>query len=171
MNAVFTAAAAVAAAVLVLCGGAGAASRPAVDVWWLQGAIQGDRFEITAGQWAEQHARTPEARALAAQLVGDHRHSLSDAIELAHQLHVTVPTSPSPLQRWQIIILKGMQPGTQYDQGYTSLEVQDHMLDITDTKLEIAAGRSPAAVAAAKKDLKMLQVHLMLSQKAWRATV
>ena len=170
MKAVFAAAAA-ASALLVLGGGAGAVSKPAVDAWWLQSSIQGDRFEITAGLWAEQHARTPEAKALAAQLVGDHRHSLGDAVELAHKLHVTVPTSPSPLQRWQILILKGMQPGTQYDQGYTSLEVQDHMMDITDTKLEISAGSSPAAVAAAKKELKMLQVHLMLSQKAWRATV
>jgi putative membrane protein len=167
---ILVAAAAAVAALLALGGGAGAVSKPAVDAWWLQGSIQGDRFEVTAGMWAEQHARTPEARALAAQLVGDHRHSLDEAIALAHQLHVSVPATPSPMQRWLILTLKNMQTGTPYDQAYTSLEVQDHMQDITDTKLEIAAGRSPAAVAQAKKELKMLKVHLMLSQKAWHAT-
>ena len=76
------------------------------------------------------------------------------------------------MQRWLILTLKNnMKAGTQYDQAYTSLEVQDHMQDIADTKLEIAGGKVPAAVDAAKKELKMLKVHLMLSQKAWRATV
>jgi predicted outer membrane protein len=170
MKAVLAAAAAV-TVLLALGGGAGAVSKPAVDTWWLQGSIQGDRFEITAGMWAEQHAKTPEAKALAAQLVGDHRHSLQDAIALAHQLNIPVPSSPSPMQRWLILTLKAMPTGTQYDQAYTSLEVQDHMMDIEDTNLELAAGKSTAAIAAAKKELKMLKVHLMLSQKAWHATV
>jgi predicted outer membrane protein len=170
MKALLAAAGAV-LALLVLGGGAAAVSKPAVDTWWLQGSIQGDRFEITAGTWAEQHARTPEAKALAAQLVGDHQHSLGNAITLAHQLHVAVPSAPSPMQQWLILTLKGMKKGTPYDQAYTSLEVQDHTMDITDTKLEIAAGHSPAAVSMAKKELAMLKVHLMLSQKAWRATV
>jgi predicted outer membrane protein len=165
------AAAAAVAALLALGGGAGAVSKPALDAWWVQSSIQGDRFEITAGTWAEQHARTPEAKALAAQLVGDHQHSLKDTIALAHELHVSVPGTPSPMQRWLILTLKNMQTGTPYDQAYTSLEVQDHMQDITDANLEAAAGHSPAAVAAAKQELKMLKVHLMLSQKAWRATI
>lgn len=167
----FLAAAAALAALLALGGGAGAVSKPALDAWWVQSSIQGDRFEITAGTWAEQHARTPEAKALAAQLVGDHQHALNGAIALANDLHVTVPSAPSPMQRWLILTLKNMKLGTPYDQAYTSLEVQDHMQAITNAKLEIAAGHSPAAVAVAKKALKMLEVHLMLAQKAWRATI
>jgi putative membrane protein len=168
---VVLAAAASAAAMLILAGGGGAASKLTVDSWWLQSSIQGDRFEITMGQWAEQHAQTPEAKALAAQVVGDHSHSLTEAIALAHKLNVPVPNAPSPLQRWQILTVKGMPAGDKFDQSYTSLEVQDHMMDIEDTQLEIAAGRSPAAIAAAKKELRMLKVHLMLSQRAWKATV
>src|SRR5437762_2087339 len=102
------------AALLALGGGAGAVSSPALDQWWLSGAIQGHRFELQAGSYAEIHARTPEARALAAQLVGDNRHSLTEARALALRLHFAVPRAPSGLQQWLFLNLKAMHRGTVY---------------------------------------------------------
>jgi putative membrane protein len=157
-------------ALLMLGGGAGAVSKPAVDTWWLQGAIQGDRFEIGTGYHAEHWAKTPEAKALAAQLVGDHHHSLTEAVQLAHSLHVSVPRAMSGLQRWTFLTLQTMNRGTRYDQAYTAMEVQDHMQDIADAQLEIKAGQVPAVVELAKKELRTLRVHLMLAQKAWTAS-
>ena len=158
------------AALLVIGGGAGAVSGSPIDQWWLQGAIQGDRFEVAGGVYAEKNAQTPEARALAAQLVGDHRHSLGNAIGLARHLGIAVPKAPSPVQQWLIVTLKGMKSGSAYDQAYTSLAVKDHMQDIADTQLEIKSGRIPAVVTMAKHELKTLKVHLILAQKAMHAS-
>jgi predicted outer membrane protein len=160
-----------AAALLALGGAAGAAPRPPVDTWWLQSSIQGDRFEIAVGSWAESRAQTPEAKALAAQLVGDHTQSLRDATALARRINVAVPSGVSGLQAWLLLNLKSTPQGTAFDQALTSLEVQDHMLDISDTKLEIEAGAVPAAVEQARHELRTLRVHLMLAQKAWHATI
>ena len=104
------------------------------------------------------------------QLVGDHTHSLGEAVQLARQLHISVPRSPTGLQRWTTLTLKHMNRGTGFDSSYSAMEVQDHQQDIADTQLEIAAGQNPAVVNMAKKELRMLKVHLMLSQKAWTAS-
>src|SRR5438477_7063117 len=116
MKALLAAAAAV-AALLALGGGAGAVTKPPVDTWWLQSSIQGDRFEIGVGYHAERWARTPEARALAAQLVGDHSHAIGNAVQLAHSLHISVPRSGSGMQRWIMLTLASMHRGTAYDQA------------------------------------------------------
>jgi len=169
MKALLAAAAAV-AALLMLGGGAGAVTKPPVDTWWLQNSIQGDRFEIGAGTYAEHRAMTPEARALAAQLVGDHRHSIGNTVQLARSLHISVPRATTGMQRWITLTLKSMHRGTAYDQAYTAMEVQDHMQSIANAQLELEAGRVPAVVSMAKKELRMLKVHLMLAQKAWTAS-
>jgi hypothetical protein len=69
-----------------------------------------------------------------------------------------------------MLTLQSMHRGQAYDQAYTAMEVQDHMQAIANAQLEIKAGRIPAVVAMAKKDLRMLKVHLMLAQKAWTAS-
>jgi predicted outer membrane protein len=158
------------AALLALGGGAGAVSGSPVDKWYLTGSIQGDRFEAGLGTFAEHWAMTPEARALAAQLVGDHTHSLGDAVALANQLHMAVPRTPNGVQRWITLTLKAQHRGKAWDNSYAAMEVQDHIQDIADTQLEIASGKVPAVVNMAKKELRMLKVHLMLSQKAWTAS-
>jgi predicted outer membrane protein len=168
MKALLATAAAV-AALLALGGGAGAVTKPPVDAWWLQTAIQGDRFEIATSYHAEHWANTPEAKALAAQLVGDHQHAIGNAVQLARSLHVSVPRVMSGLQRWTFLTLQSMNRGTHYDQAYTAMEVQAHMQAIANAQLEVKAGRVPAVVSLAKKELRTLRVHLMLAQKAWTA--
>jgi predicted outer membrane protein len=169
MKALLAAAAAV-AALLMLGGGASAVTKPPVDTWWLQGSIQGNRFDIATSYHAERWAKTPEAKALAAQLVGDNRHSLGNAVQLAHSLHMSVPRTMAGLQRWTSLTLGSMIRGTRYDQAYTAMEVQNHMQAIANAQLEVKAGRVPAVVSMAKKELRMLKVHLILAQKAWTAS-
>jgi hypothetical protein len=64
--------------------------------------------------------------------------------------------------------------GTQFPasgvQAYTAMEVQDHTQAIANAQLELKAGKVPAVVSMAKKELRMLKVHLMLAQKAWTAS-
>lgn len=169
MKALLAAAGAV-LALLALGGGAGAVAKPAVDTWWLQSTIQGDRFEIGVGYHAERWAKTPEARALAAQLVGDHNHAIGNAMHLTQKLHISVPRTSTGMERWIMLTLGSMHRGTAYDQAYTAMEVQDHMQAIADAQLEVKAGHVPAVVSMAKQTLRMLKVHLALAQKAWMAS-
>src|SRR3954471_19124747 len=91
-------------AALALASAAHGSSVSGLDKTWLQGAIQGDRFEIAGGKIA-QKSQNPAVRALGARLVKDHAESLSEARRLARRLHVHVPKGPTETQGWQLDIL------------------------------------------------------------------
>jgi putative membrane protein len=159
-----------AAALLALSGGAGAASTtPPFDQWFLQASIQGDRFEVAGGTFAQQHSGNSAVKTLAVRLVKDHSKSLSDSIKLAHSLHVSVPPAATPSQQWELQQVKSMS-GSDFDRAYASLEVKDHQEDISMAQDELKMGQDPQVKAEAKKDLPMLKMHLLLSQKALKAT-
>ena len=170
MKKALIAAAATAVVLLAVGGGAGAVAVPAFDQAWLQHSIQGDRFEITGGMWAERHAQTPQVKALAAQVVGNHRHALNEAVKVAHELGIKVPMAPSDTQKWQLQQLKTMS-GQKFERAYTTLEIADHMEDIEQTQMELQKGSSAAIKHLASTALPMLRVHLMLSKLAYKAAV
>lgn len=135
-----------------------------LDAFWLQSAIQGDRFEIEGGQLAQQLGTTQEVRDLGARLVADHTQSLNDAISLAEQLQVEVPDQPTPTEQWQLQIMQTMS-GAELDQQYLALEVADHKQDIEEAQTEVDQGETSNVKDEASKDLPVLQDHLVTAQQ------
>jgi putative membrane protein len=140
-----------------------------LDKEYLKTSIEGDRFEIQGGRLAEQRSTSKVVRALGARLVKDHSKSLSDAEQLARQIGVDIPKTPSPSEQWELGILRE-RTGHAFDRGYTSLEVKDHMQDISEASDEASDGSMAAVVSDAKTELPMLRKHLRLSRAALKTT-
>jgi putative membrane protein len=139
------------------------------DEEWLMMSIQGDRFEIAGGQLAQQKGTTQQVRDLGARLVADHSKSLQDAIDVANKLGIEVPDSPSPSQQWELRAVARFH-GSNFDRGYSDLEVQDHIQDITEAEDEVDKGCNREIKQLAADDLPVLREHLALAQAALRAS-
>jgi putative membrane protein len=157
----------------VVIGAAGMQASPAratatyspLDEYMLQSSIHGDRFEIAGGRLAAARAATPAVRSLGRRLVRDHAKSLGEAVTVARRLGIRVPTTPSTTQEWELRTVRSMS-GLPFDAAYAYLEVQDHKLDIEDTKTELSQGLNPSIRSLARTDLPVLRTHLKLSKRA-----
>src|SRR4051812_34317561 len=160
-------------ALLALGGSASGTTRagvPAFDQTWLQHTIQGNRAEVTAGIFAEHRAKTPQVRALAAQLAGNHQHALKQSIGIARQLGIEVPTSPTPTQQWLLTQMKTMTVA-QFERFYTAYNAADHQQEIEEAQEAVKLASVPAVQKLARTTVPMLKVHLLFSRLAYNAAV
>jgi putative membrane protein len=164
--------AAVAAAALLLAPAAAhaAATYSPLDEQILRTSIQGDRFEIAGGKIAQTHAGSVRVKDLGQTLVKDHTKSLREAIALAKRLGISVPSTPSTTEEWELSAVAGAT-GKNFDVGYTSLEVQDHKQDIEDVHTEQEHGFNRSVISLEHHDLPTLRTHLHLSNVAYWASL
>jgi putative membrane protein len=148
---------------------AGAHAFSPLDEHWLQSSIQGDRFEIAGAKLALGRSSNAAVRKLAARLRKDHTKSLKEAVAEARRLGISVPKNPTPPQAWEIAAVATFG-GRAFDRQYSSLEVGDHLQDITESKEERAKGANTAIRKLAAQDLPELRAHLRLSRAAFRAS-
>jgi putative membrane protein len=163
---------AVAAVAAVPAAGAksgGSSKVSAADEQYLQTSISGDRFEIIGGKLAERKSNNAAVKKLAKTLVDDHSKSLSDAIKLAHQLKIDVPSSPLPSQVWELKVVAASK-GKAFNVLYSSLEVYDHLQDIDETGTEVSDGTNSKVRDDARTELPMLREHLKLARAALAAS-
>jgi putative membrane protein len=138
------------------------------DEEWLMMSIEGDLFEIQGGNLAQHRATTQIVRDLGARLVADHTKSLQDAVAVAKELGIEVPSAPSPSQQWQLRAVAQFK-GVEFDRWYADLEVQDHIQDIHEAQDEVDKGCNDQIRQLAKDDIPVLQEHLRLAQAALAA--
>src|SRR4051794_10967952 len=134
------------------------------DTEYLTTSIQGDHFEITGGQLAQQRAVDSSTKDLGARLVADHSKSLSDATTLAENLGIPVPSDMSDEMRAELEDAAA-HTGLDFDKAYSELEVSDHMQDISDAKKEIHHGCKASVIADAQTNLPVLITHLELARE------
>jgi putative membrane protein len=137
----------------------------AADRHWLKAIIQSDRAEIAAGKLAQQRGTTPAVRDLGAMLVADHAKHLARITKVARRLHQAVPTSRSPVQRWQALVLGGLT-GAPFDAAWLSAQIADHQQDISDTQDEVTDGSHALLRNEAQVVLPTLRKHLKAAQTA-----
>jgi putative membrane protein len=136
-----------------------------LDENWLSSSIQGDRWEIAGGQLALQKSQNQAVRTLAQTLITDHTKSLKDAIKTANKLHVRVPHQPNPVQQWILSLLKS-ENGADFDRWYSTGEVADHKLDISEASGEHHNGKQADVRAMAGHEIPTLKKHLGLAEDA-----
>ena len=105
-------------------------------------------------------------RRIARVLIRDHRSSLKEAAHAAHGLGVDVPHEPSPCEQWELDMLHRLR-GAAFDQAYLSLEVKDHIQDISESTSQSKTGSNAAVVRLAREDIGTLHRHLHLSHLAF----
>jgi putative membrane protein len=165
---------AAAAALAISVGSAGARTDPSshagglsgLDKQYLTTSIQGDLFEIRGGKLAERRSRNPYVLKLARTLITDHTKSLHQAAALARRLHVEVPSSPTDSQKWELAIVASLHNRRSFDRWYSSLEVGDHMQDISEASDEVSDGSNAEVRKDARDEIPVLREHLRLARQA-----
>ena len=139
------------------------------DQTYLQSAVEGDAFEVTAGRLALRKSQNADVRRAAGTYARDHALSGAEGKQLAKRLRVQADFAPSPSQQWEIQMLSGLD-GAAFDHKYSYLEVLDHKQDLFEAKQEVENGSNPRVVAAARKEIPMLSRHLKLARAALKAS-
>jgi putative membrane protein len=138
------------------------------DQTYLQSALEGDAFEVKAGRLALRKSQNADVRRAAEQYAHDHAISAAETKLLAKRLGVQADYSPSPSQQWEIQMLSALG-GTAFDHKYSYLEVLDHKQDLFEARQEVENGANPQVVAAARKEIPTLSLHLKLARRALQA--
>jgi putative membrane protein len=136
----------------------------AQDKMYLKESAQGALFEILGGKTAQTHASRSYVRMFGKQMIIDHSRQYRNAREVAEDVHVSIPKAPDEVQQ-RVLMLLSQFHGARFDCAYLSTEWADHMADIAETKLEIATGQNLQVKAYARKNLPVLQKHLMMAEE------
>jgi putative membrane protein len=140
----------------------------AYDEQYLQGSIEGDRFEIAGGKLALKNGANQKIKDLGSTLIADHSKSLKESIALAKKFKIKIPPKPSPSQQWELATVAGFT-GSAFDKSYASLEVLDHQQDIQEAGDEVDNGSSWKIRKSAFQEIPTSRDHLAASRDALKA--
>jgi putative membrane protein len=145
----------------LLIGVAALAGSP--DASFMKSAAEGGMSEVELGQLAQQKASNPAVRDFGAMMVKDHTAANDKLKALAASEQVTLPDSPSLMQKASKAKLN-MLSGDSFDKSYVKGMIDDHKEDIKEFQNEISEGKDPQARAFASATLPTLQMHLQKIQ-------
>jgi putative membrane protein len=146
-----------------------AAAKPSgLDKEYLKTSMQGDLFEIRGGHIALAK-NNPAVVKLARRLITDHTKSFEDAAALARKLGEDVPSKPTASEQWELKVVSSLK-GRAFNHWYSSLEVFDHLQDISEAQDEVQDGKLGAVRKDAKDEIPTLRHHLALARKALKAS-
>jgi putative membrane protein len=141
----------------VLLGSTAMASSP--DSSFYKNAAEGGMSEVELGQLAQQKASNPAVKDFGAMMVKDHTAANEKLKALAASKQVSLPDSPSVMQKASKTKLN-MMSGDSFDKSYVKGMIDDHKQDIKDFQKEASDGKDPEARAFASATLPTLQKHL-----------
>jgi putative membrane protein len=145
----------------LLIGVAALADSP--DASFMKSAAEGGMSEVELGQLAQQKASNPAVKDFGAMMVKDHTAANDKLKALAASEQVTLPDSPSLMQKASKTKLN-MLSGDSFDKSYVKGMIDDHKEDIKEFQNEISEGKDPQARAFASATLPTLQMHLQKIQ-------
>ncbi len=119
--------------------------------------------EVELGQLAQQKASNPAVKQFGAMMIKDHSAANEKLKALAASKQVSLPDSPSLMQKASKEKLS-MMSGDSFDKSYVKGMISDHKDDIKEFQKEISDGKDPQAKAFASATLPTLQMHLQRVQ-------
>jgi putative membrane protein len=145
----------------LLIGVAALADSP--DASFMKSAAEGGMSEVELGQLARQKASNPAVKDFGAMMVKDHTAANDKLKALAASVQVTLPDSPSLMQKASKTKLN-MLSAESFDKSYVKGMIDDHKDDIKEFQKEISEGKDPQVRAFASATLPTLQMHLQKIQ-------
>jgi putative membrane protein len=134
------------------------------DKHFVSDALEGGMAEIQMGQLAEEKGSSSDVKNFGRKMVKDHTKLGDQMKQVAQQLGVSVPNSPSMMDQLEIKKLKGLS-GSEFDQEYIKDMVKDHQDDLKDFKKEADSGTSPLVKNAASQGADVISEHLAIIQQ------
>jgi putative membrane protein len=112
---------------------------------------------------AQQKSTNPAVKQFGAMMVKDHTAANEKLKALAASKQMTLPDSPSLMQKASKTKLD-MMSGDSFDKSYVKGMIEDHKTDIKEFQKEASEGKDPQAKAFATATLPTLQTHLQKIQ-------
>jgi putative membrane protein len=134
------------------------------DRRFIEDAAGDGMYEVQAGQLAASKAQSPDVKAFANKMVGDHEQANNELVQLANAKKVELPAAPPRGKRHETEKL-GKKSGADFDKMFVAASIKDHEKDIK--KFEKASGKvkDPQLKAWIDKTLPVLREHLAMAQK------
>jgi putative membrane protein len=148
-------------AVLIFTASVALADSP--DSSFIKSAAEGGMAEVELGQLAQQKATNPAVKSFGAMMVSDHTAANDKLKALAATKEVSLPTSPSLMQKASKAKLD-MMSGDTFDKSYVKGMIDDHKTDIKEFEKEASEGKDPQVKAFAVATLPTLKKHLQKIQ-------
>jgi len=125
---------------------------------FLREAIEGNLFEIQAGELARTKGASEGVRNFGAMLAKDHANARDKSIAAARSLGISPPTSPSKTQQG-VLEAMGRLEGDKFDEQFIKSMNDDHLRDVARYETQSKYGKDAAATYAADT-LPTLREHL-----------
>jgi putative membrane protein len=138
------------------------------DKHFVSEALKGGMAEVQMGQLAEERAESSDVKGFGKKMVDEHTKLGDQMKQVASQIGVTVPTSPTILEQVEIKKLRGLS-GSDFDREYIKAMVKAHEDDLKDFKKEADTGKSSAVKDAANHGVDMISNHLSMIQQLAQA--
>jgi putative membrane protein len=134
------------------------------DKHFVSEALKGGMAEVEMGTLAQEKGNTADVKEFGQKMVKNHTELGERMKQVASQVGVTPPTSPTMLQQVEIKKLKGLS-GDEFDQEYIKAMVKDHESDVQDFKKEAQSGTSSTVKNAARQGTEVISGHLEMIRK------
>lgn len=135
------------------------------DRMFMDRASQINLSEISLGKYMHAHASTSATRNLGASYARDHSAAQARLRVLALHLHVTLPTTPGA-QLGSMAARVKAEKGRSRDVAFARISVSGHQTAIAIFSKEERAGTNADVKAYATRYLPVLQMHLILAERA-----
>lgn len=139
-----------------------------MDKHFVSEALKGGMAEVELGQLAQEKASSEDVKAFGKKMVEEHTKLGDQMKEVAAQVGVTSPSSPTIMEQVVIKKLKGLD-GAQFEQEYIKAMLKDHRGDLKDFKKEAETGKSAMVKEAANHGADVVSSHLAMIQEIARA--
>ena len=135
------------------------------DTKFAVAAADGGMLEVQLGQMALSNASSPAVKQLGQMMVDDHSKANAELKALAQTKNISLPATLSEGKQKKVKDLAAKK-GTDFDEAYTALMVDDHKEVIDDFKKEADKGNDSDVKAWAANKIPTLQHHLQMSESA-----
>ncbi len=135
-----------------------------MDKAFVRKALEGGMVEVQLGQLALQKSNNADVKQFAQQMIDDHT-KLGDAMkQVAQQMSVPAPASPSKKDKATIAKLQALN-GDDFDKAYIKDMVQDHQQDAKEFKSEAQNTANPGLKQLTTQGAQMIDDHLQMIEQ------
>lgn len=135
-----------------------------MDKEFVQKAVQGNLAEVQMGQLALQKSNNDDVKQFAQKMVDDHTKLEDQMKQVAQQLKVKAPDSPSSKQKSAMKKLQALN-GDDFDKAYIKEMVKDHEQDDKAFKEEAKNSPNPGMKQVVGQDEQVINHHLEMIQQ------
>ena len=134
------------------------------DKAFVRKALQGGMAEVQLGQLALQKSSNDDVKQFAQRMVDDHTKLGDEMKQVAQQLNVKVPDSPSGKDKSTMNKLQALN-ADEFDKAYIKDMVKDHQQDEKDFKTEAKNTTNPAVKQVAAQGEQVISEHLQMIEQ------